>query len=128
MSNLGDLFIVDVATGQRRHVAPDAGFAEWSPVDPDVFAYATDTTLVLETKGVVTRRIAGPTGKLCSSCSDRSTPRWPGFALGWSPDGRYIGTGEAIIGVVDVTTGEYRVLLTDGDEALVYGARWWPMP
>jgi hypothetical protein len=31
-----------------------------------------------------------------------------------------------VTGVVDVETGAYRVLLTDGDEQLVESARWWP--
>ena len=41
MGYLGNLYVVDIASGERRLVVPDAEFAAWSPTDPAVFAYAS---------------------------------------------------------------------------------------
>jgi hypothetical protein len=122
----GTLRVIDTRTGSSEVIGKDVTFAGWSPVDPGTFAWATKAILYIREGDAAPREIPGPTGKLCDACSDRKTPSWPFFGLGWSPDGRYIGTGDMVTGVVDVETGAYRVLLTDGDEQLVEAARWWP--
>jgi hypothetical protein len=118
----GDLSVIDVASGSVREVASQVKFAGWSPVDAKTFAYATDSTLYVATDGQAMRTIAGPTDKLCVDCAERTSPHWPMF-VSWSPDGRYILMGLDGVETVDLTTGQFRIILPE--EGGVLDAKWW---
>lgn len=118
-----DLRLIDVLSGNGQAVGGgDVIFADWSPIDPGSFAYATpDALFVADLSGAV-RRVAEPPG----------TPaRWPpGGWGGWSPDGRFIGLALGRepwrVTIVEVATGTIRVLFTESAGAWLDGWGWWP--
>ncbi len=89
----------------------------WAP-DKDVFAYANNETLFLESVNgdVLEVPLSTPIEEACSSCD----------SFGWSPDGRYIGlTDRQTFAVLDTTTGEVRSLLQEVGEAMSVSPKWW---
>lgn len=114
----GRLWRVDAETGAAKLVGEGKLlFSGWHPTE-ESFAYADERTLfIVSVEGDAHELAAAPdTG-------------WPvGYWLGWSPDGSYIGLGDFSkrLGVVDVETGEVRILLTEGKEGEIFEYRkWW---
>jgi len=123
--------LVDLASGKARPIAEQATWAGWHLKDPTRFAYATKDVLFLASvEGTVEELARAPADGICPDCqtSDAPAGEWGwGNWMGWSPDGRYIGLPDfaPVIAVIDVGTGELRILTGDvGGEALVTGGRW----
>jgi hypothetical protein len=97
---------------------------------PNTFAYATPDALLIGTiDGAPTELLAVPAVGICPECQGAGAPpgEWGwGEWIGWSPDASYIGLPDfaPVVGVVDVATGELRLLTGDVPDAFVFGARW----
>lgn len=114
----GKLWRVDARTGAAELVAErKLLFAGWHPSE-ESFAYADDRALYLVSPDGERRELARA-----------PEPGWPvGYWLGWAPDASYIGLGDFSkrLGVVDVETGEVRILLTEEKEGEFFEYRkWW---
>lgn len=114
----GKLWRIDAATGGAELIAEGkVVFAGWHPSE-ESFAYADDGALY----------VVSPEGKR-REVARAPEPGWPaGWWLGWSPDESYIGLGHFSkrLGVVDVETGEVRILLTEEKESEFLEYRtWW---
>lgn len=127
----GPLVLVDVQTGEARTIAGGAVFGGWHPSDPGTFAYATPAALyIASTDGEPRELLQVPAAGICPDCGTDGAPagEWGwGDWIGWSPDGRYIGLPDfaPVLAVVDVETGDLRILTGDAGEAFVTGSRWW---
>lgn len=128
----GPLLLVEVETGETRTVTDVAHFGDWHPAGSDTFAYATPDALLIGTiHSEPTELLAVPSDGVCPECDGDGAPpgEWGwGTWIGWSPDGRYIGLPDfaPVVAVVDVATGELRILTSDVADAFVFGARWLP--
>lgn len=114
----GPLEVVDLADGARTTIIDDAIFGAWSPVEPDTLAYADLSALHVAEGAAAPRQIVPGTA-------------WPAAGIlpwmGWSPDGRYIGTadGASRVGVVDLAEGTFRILFQEGADSMVISSTWW---
>lgn len=112
----GKLWRVDAETGAELVAEGKLLFAGWHPTD-ESFAYADDQALYLVSGDGERRNLA-----------EAPADSWPaGHWLGWSPDASHIGLGDFSkrVAVVDVATGEVRILLREKEGEVIWYRMWW---
>lgn len=126
-----NLVLIEVETGDARVVAEHSGYLAggyWAPdrdefvfrlSDRDPFDDAFDESFWVSAPGAQPR-------ELQRAVQGEGRCPWCEGGFGWSPDGRYVGFVElgGIISILDVTTGELRVLVDEPEDVEVR-ARWW---
>lgn len=119
------LVLVNAQSGKARQVVSGDYFsARWMPAE-DAFAYGTGQAIYLVSVNGDARQVATASEGRCAFCL--------GESFGFSPDGRYLGLSNfgggsgdpAMITIVDIGTGETRVLVEEREGISIWNPQWW---